>query len=127
MVEGKRKSGYVVELNSGRHSFLSDVTEPFGGHDEGPGPHAILESALAACTVITVQMYADRHKMKLDSTHVTVSIDSEGKDGTKITRKVQFLGNLDEKEKATLLSIANKCPIHKILVGNVTIDTQLAP
>ncbi|MBX9769176.1 MAG: OsmC family protein [Bdellovibrionales bacterium] len=107
------------------HELFSGVDPKLGGSDEGMSPHRILEAALAACTIITVQMYANRKGMKLDSTNVKVHIESEGKE-TKLSRIVEFKGALTTEEKDRLLEIANKCPIHNLLESHVTIETTIS-
>jgi putative redox protein len=125
MVTGIRKENLVAEIKSGKHTLISGVSEELGGHDEGPGPHGILEAALAACTILTVQMYANRKNWPLESTDVEVKITSENKVETKISRKVSFKGDLTGEQKERLLDIANKCPIHNLLHSKIDITTEL--
>lgn len=122
MIAGQRKEGLAAELTVRDHHLLSGVVEKLGGHDEGPSPHEILEAALAACTIITAQMVANRKDMKLDSTDVTVKILSEGPE-TRISREVSFRGDLTAEQKARLFEIVQKCPIHKLLESQVKIET----
>src|SRR5690242_19028647 len=99
MVKGRRKEKLVAEIQVGRHTILSGVEEKTGRHDEGPTPHEILESALAACTVLTVQLYANHKGWPLESTDVEVQITSESKTESKISRKVKFVGDLTQEQK----------------------------
>ncbi len=122
MVQGIRKEKLVAEIVSGTHKIISDVSEKLGGTDSGPGPHEILEAALTACTIITLQMYADRKKWPLTSANVKVSIDKEGPE-SHITREISLSGELDSEQKARLIEVANKCPIHKLLMSQITIST----
>ena len=124
MITGKRYENLAARVTSRTHELISGVEPNIGGGDEGLNPHRILEAALAACTIITVQMYANRKKMKLESTHAEVNIASEGAE-TKITRVLDFKGELTDAEKEQLLTIANKCPIHKLLIGKIEISTEL--
>ena len=125
MVEGERVHELAARIFEKSHELISGIDPNFGGGDEGMSPHRILEAALAACTIITVQMYAKRKGIKLDSTDVKVHIESEAKE-TKISRIVVFKGALTAEEKKRLLEIANKCPIHNLLESHVTIDTTKA-
>jgi putative redox protein len=86
-------------------------------------PHEILETALAACTAITLKMYAKRKNIPLDDVLVDVNTVSEGKDSV-LSRKVHLLGALSPEEKTRLMEIADKCPIHKLLMSNITIQTE---
>lgn len=108
----------------GNLHFLSDAEIAQGGNGTGPSPHEYLGAALAACTSMTLKMYATRKTMDLIDAIVTVDI--ERSDEVEIfSRDVQLLGNLTTEEKTRLLEIANKCPIHKALAGQIQIKTQL--
>ncbi|MBC7714040.1 MAG: OsmC family protein [Rhizobacter sp.] len=122
MITAKRKEGLVAELTARDHIVLAGVNESLGGHDEGMNPHELLESSLAACTIITVQMYANRKNIKLESTDVTIKITAEGPE-TRMSREITFKGDLSEAERSRLLEIADKCPIHRLLESHVKIDT----
>ena len=124
MIQGHRKENLVAEISAGKHWLLSGMSEELGGHDEGLNPHEILEAALAACTIITLQMYASRKQWNLISADVTVNIDSESNQESCISRKIRFQGDLTEEQRRSLIAIANKCPIHKILSSNITIKTD---
>lgn len=125
MVSGQRQELLVAKMVAGNFSIISGVPEKLGGRDEGPNPHEILEAALVACTIITVQMYADRKGIPLESTDVIAKIVSEGTE-TLITREVSFRGNLTPEQKARLAEIADKCPIHKLLESKVTIQNIIS-
>ncbi|MGZ3721172.1 MAG: OsmC family protein, partial [Bdellovibrionota bacterium] len=115
MITGKRGSGLSAALSDGRHSFLAGLETKLGGIDEAPGPHELLEAALTACTILTVQLYADRKQWKLEGTDVKVQIVQEGAGGNKLRREVTFRGELDADQRARLREIAEKCPIHLFL------------
>jgi putative redox protein len=123
VVTGHRKENYVAEIHSGIHTLVADVPQKLGGTDLGPGPHDLLEAALTACTIITLQMYANRQKWNLESADVKVSIDKEGPE-SHLTREISLKGDLSPEQKARLLEIANKCPIHKLLTSKIEISTQ---
>ena len=125
MITGKRKEKFVAEITSGSHTIIADVRANLGGTDTGPEPHEIFEASLAACTIITVQMYADRHAWKLDSTDVKVTLDKDGAQ-SHLTREIAFRGDLSVEQITRLLEIADKCPIHKLMTSAITITTVLA-
>jgi putative redox protein len=83
-----------------------------------------LAAALAACTSMTLKMYASRKAMSLENAIVIVDIERSD-DIEKLTRDIQLIGNLSAEEKERLIEIANKCPIHKALAGQIQIKTQL--
>ncbi|MBU3604728.1 OsmC family protein [Polynucleobacter sp. AP-Kaivos-20-H2] len=112
------------KLTAGDLHFLSDTEVSKGGSDTGPSPHEYLGAALAACTSMTLKMYAGRKEMKLDNAIVTVDIERHD-DVETFSREIQLEGNLSAEEKERLLEIAHKCPIHKALAGQIQIKTQL--
>ena len=112
------------KLIAGDLQFLADAEVSKGGTGTGPSPHEYLGAALAACTSMTLKMYAGRKEMKLDNAIVTVDIERMN-DVETFSREIQLLGNLCAEEKERLLEIAHKCPIHKALAGQIQIKTQL--
>ncbi len=125
MVEGKRLNNLAVEMTSGAFKIISGISKELGGDNEGPSPHELLEAALTACTIMTLQMYANRKQMKLSSCNVTVEVESESAQASVMTRKIQLEGELSIEERGRLLEIANKCPIHKLLSSKITINSSL--
>ena len=112
------------KLQTGDLHFLSDAYLSNGGQETGPTPHEYLGAALAACTSMTLKMYAGRKSMHLENAIVTVDIERVN-DVEIFTREIQLQGKLSEEEKNRLVEIANKCPIHKVFAGEVQIKTQL--
>ncbi len=112
------------KLITGDLHFLADAYTSNGGNDTGPTPHEYLGAALAACTSMTLKMYAGRKSMGLENAIVTVDIERVN-DVETFTRDIRLIGNLSAEEKDRLIEIANKCPIHKALAGEIQIKTQL--
>ena len=112
------------KLNTGDLHFVSDAYPTSGGNGTGPTPHEYLGAALAACTSMTLKMYAGRKSINLENAIVTVDIQRLN-DVETFNREIQLHGNLSAEEKDRLMEIANKCPIHKALVGEIQIKTQL--
>ena len=100
--------------------MVSDILPDQGGDDAGMSPHEILEAALAACTSMTVQLYAQHKQWPLTSCNVEVKIISEGAE-TAFAVQTDFIGDLSEEQKSRLLEIAKKCPVHKILSNPIHI------
>jgi putative redox protein len=116
------KDHYRTEIKAETNTILADEPLAVGGKDLGFSPSEILASSLAACTCITVRMYADRKEWKLDEILVEVVLEKlEGK--SKLTRTLEFKGNLDEAQRSRLLAIANKCPLHQTLTHPIEIET----
>jgi len=124
-VESTHRTGPLdFEIIVSGHKLLADVTEKLGGGNKAPDPHDYLQAALAACTAITVQMYANRKGIPLKSSDVKVQITEEGTEN-KILRQINFVGDLTEEQKKLLLTIAEKCPIHRFLERGAKIETQM--
>ncbi len=117
---------YKTEIESETNLIISDEPKSSGGQDLGFAPNELLASSLAACTAITLRMYANRKGWELTDVKVEVSFETDSVQSKfKIVRDIQLLGNLDEDQQARLLIIANKCPIHKILTNPIEITTAL--
>ena len=120
---------YTVTLTDGPgHAWLADEPSEVGGADAGPSPHGLLLSALGACTAITLQMYASRKQWPLTDVGVELRFNPDGLPaaGNDISRAITLHGSLSDEQRERLLQIANMCPIHKVLSGEVRIATQLA-
>lgn len=120
---------YKIEIRSPSGNVLiADEPLDLGGKDEGFSPKELLIAALAACTSATLRMYADRKQWDLQEVKIDLDLDrNDSENKTYINRKIRLIGNLDEEQRARLLDIANKCPIHKILSNPIGIHTELLP
>jgi putative redox protein len=109
------------------HQWLADEPLDLGGANAGPSPERLLLGSLGACTAITLQMYAARKQWPIESIEVELQFNPDGKpaDGTDITRKISLKGELSNEQRERLLQIANACPIHKVLTGEVRIASSL--
>jgi putative redox protein len=126
-VETQFGSGaYEQRITVGSHHLLSDVDASKGGGDSSPSPHEYLAAALAACTGMTLKMYANRKSWGLENAIVTVDINRVD-DVERFTRDITLVGNLDAEQTARLMDIADKCPVHKALIGTITVETRLVP
>ncbi len=117
---------YATQLIVGHHHTVADEPVELGGSDTGPAPTEILLSALGACTAITLRMFAERKQWPLDGVEVKLEYSERSKERTVISRRVELRGNLDPEQRERLLQVANACPVHKLLTGNVDIPTTLA-
>jgi putative redox protein len=119
--KGEGKLQQVITV--GRHRLLSDAQEAFGGEDSGPEPHDLLAAALAACTTLTVTMYARRKGMQLDDVRVRITHGPRD-GGYALQRHIEYVGALGLDDRERLTDIANKCPVHKTLSGSISIETE---
>lgn len=117
---------YATALVAGHHELRADESAALGGKDEGPAPHELLCAALAACTAITLRMYAERKAWPLQAAHVDVLFQLEGEKRT-MTRRLRLSGDLDEAQRARLADIAERTPVTLTLKQGVAITTILEP
>jgi len=120
---------YTVNLSDDLgHQWLADEPLDLGGANNATSPDRMLLGSLGACTAITLQMYAARKQWPLTGVEVELQLNPAGEAavGNNITRKISLHGELDEVQRQRLLQIANACPIHKILTGEVRINSLLA-
>ena len=118
---------YSTEVSTDSHSFLMDVDASKGGGDSGPDPHELLLASLGACTVMTVKMYADRKGWPIDSIDAKASHATERTDEGMRHRFVVDMtikGDLDEEQRARLIDIAHRCPIHRALVEPKSVEIR---
>lgn len=120
---GEGKLQQVIEI--GPHRLLTDAPVEAGGEASGPAPHDLLAAALAACTSLTVNLYARRKGWPLDEVQVAVTHGQEEEDGAyRFRRRIRYFGALGADEKARLTEVANGCPVHKTLSGRIAISTE---
>ncbi len=127
---------YRTAIQAGRHALVGDEPESVGGDDDGPTPYGFLLSALGSCTGMTLRMYADRKEWPLDETIVRLShekvhaedcenCDTEQGQVDRITREIEIRGRLSDDQRERLFEIANKCPVHRTLLGDVDVRSSL--
>lgn len=120
-----RYDGWAV---SGPHAFIVDEPESVGGLDAGPGPFQLLSAALAACTTMTLRMYAERKGMELGTIETRVVHDKDAdapadQPADLFSRSIHVEGDLDSQTRQKLLEIANKCPVHRTLERGSRVDS----
>lgn len=118
------KDHYSTQINTAKNSVIADEPLVNGGKESGFSPGELLAASLAACTSITLRMYADRKTWPLEKLEVDIDLSrDEEQNITNIKRSIRFYGALDAEQKQRLLDIADKCPIHKMLSNQINIQT----
>jgi uncharacterized OsmC-like protein len=138
VVVAERGDGKFTQVMlDGEHVLLADEPREAGGDDRGPSPYGLLLMALGACTSMTLRLYATRKGWPVE--RITVRLrhfrdyaadckDCEDKDAKmeRIERVIDLAGALDDGQRARLLEIAEKCPVHRTLEARVKVDSRLA-
>ena len=129
-------AGFAQEITVGKHRLSGDEPISDGGTDTGPNPYDLLLAALGSCTSMTVAMYARRKQWPLEAVSVRLrhskihAADCESCETSEglldhIDRDLELVGPLSEEQRARLLAIANKCPVHRTLTSEIDIQTRL--
>jgi putative redox protein len=116
---------YSTAIATGHHKLTADEGPELGGKDAGPAPYDLLTSALAACTVITLRMYAERKQWPVTAVHVDVRYLREG-DKQHIDRVLTIEGAVDGEQKKRMADIAERTPVTLTLKGGLEIKTRLS-
>ncbi len=130
-------TGFTTDIMMRHHGFTADEPEEVGGNDFGPSPYELVTAGLGACTAMTLQMYARRKKWDLRNVTVHLEhfkdyakdmenceVDSQSRIDH-FSRIIEVEGDLDEKQRRRLLEIADRCPVHRTLHGNVKIESEI--
>ena len=128
--------GFRTEVEVGGHHLVVDEPVPVGGTDAGPSPYEMLLAALGACTAMTLRLYADKRKWPLERVRISLQHHKvHAQDCAECDRKptkmdvverVLFLeGALSDEQRAKLLEIAERCPVHQTLQSKIRVNTTV--
>jgi putative redox protein len=137
LVEETRNGKFEQAIIAGAHRYLADEPVAVGGNGSGPSPYEYLLAALGACTSMTIRLYAEHKKLALrrvsvrlrhDKIHAADCENCETKEGKidRIDREVTLEGELNADERAKLMEIADKCPVHRTLHSEIDVRTREA-
>jgi putative redox protein len=122
----RQRENFTHDLKIGRHQLTADEPESTGGDDNGPSPQELLAASLASCTAITVEMYAKRKGWNIDGLEVDVDYTpAERGSATNFKLVMRMPAHLSEDQVERLQVIANKCPVHRTLEGEVVFDERV--
>lgn len=130
------ENNFTTSIQTKKHHFIADEPETIGGDDFGPSPYDFLSAGLAACTVMTLKMYAERKKWDLQEVYAYITYSKKHSDDLMLDsnkpkridhlqKRLKFIGNLDDTQKAKLKEIASKCPVHRTLLSETIIETEV--
>jgi putative redox protein len=118
-------TNYRTEIVTGHHTLTADEAPVLGGKGVGPAPYELLTSALAACTAITLRMYAERKQWPVTGVHADVHYVRVG-DKQHIDRVLIIEGEVDAEQKKRMADIAERTPVTLTLKGGLEIRTTLS-
>jgi putative redox protein len=128
-------AGFAQQIEIGSHRLKGDEPVAFGGTDTGPSPYDFLLAALGTCTSMTISFYARRKGWPLEKVavslhhakiHATDCAECETKVGKidRIEREIELTGALTTEQRAKLMEIADRCPVHQTLTSEINIRTR---
>lgn len=130
------EDNFTTTLQTKNHSFIADEPKSVGGDDYGPSPYDYLSAGLAACTVMTLKLYAERKKWDLQEVFVYITYSKKHSEDLMqdlekparfdhLLKKLKFVGNLDDSQQERLKEIASRCPVHRTLLSEIVIETEI--
>ena len=133
-----RSDGFLQDVQAGSHRFPADEPVAAGGTGTGPSPYDLLLAALGTCTSMTISLYARRRQWTLASVtvylrhskiHASDCADCETREGRldRIEREIVLEGELGAEQRAQLMTIADKCPVHRTLTSEISIVSRERP
>jgi putative redox protein len=118
---------YRTEITSASENvIIADEPQEIGGKNLGLNPTELLAASLASCTLITLRMYINRKQWDVSEINVKIDFERDSeRNVSSFTRKIEVTGEVDETQRQRLETIANSCPIHKVLTNTIEIKTTL--
>jgi putative redox protein len=121
-VVARRREGFAHDVEiEGSHTVRIDEPAAAGGSDTGPSPTRLVAAGLAGCIAITIEMYAQRKGWDVGKVEVDVDVDYDGFAPLSFAVTLRLPAELSEEQRARLLVVARKCPVHKLLAGETPV------
>ena len=136
-ITAELRENYQVDITNGSHTWRADEPIDLGGDDTGPNPYDLLLGSLAACTTITVALYAKRKKIALQTVSAEYSFDRVHADDCatcdddasgfidRMTTEIFLDGDFTDEQRARLERVATRCPVHKTLERGIHFDETI--
>ena len=132
---GERDHRFKLDVFSDSHQWIADEPVRMGGNNTGPDPYEHLLASVGTCTAMTLRMYAERKQWPLEDVQITLRHSREHKSDCEgceeaplkldvIEREISLHGDLSEDQRESLMKIADKCPVHRTLTGNLEVRTR---
>jgi putative redox protein len=122
----RRLENFRHDVDIRKHRLIADEPRDAGGDDDGPSPQELLAASLASCTAITMEMYAKRKGWDVDGLTVDVEYTpAERGAPTRFELVMTMPAHLSDEQIDKLRVIANRCPVHRVLEGEVAFDERV--
>ncbi len=130
------EDNFTTSIQTKKHNFVADEPKSVGGDDFGPSPYDFLSAALASCTAMTLKLYAERKQWDLQEVFVYITYSKKHSEDLMmdldqparfdhLLKKLKFVGDLDASQQKRLEEIASRCPVHKTLLSDIVIETEV--
>jgi putative redox protein len=124
-VVARRREGFAHEVEiEGGHAIVVDEPVAAGGTDTGPRPTLLLTASLAACTAISMEMYAKRKGWEIGKVEVEADVEYEGATPSSFAVSLRLPDDLSDEQKERLVVIARKCPVHRVIAGETPVNVS---
>jgi putative redox protein len=128
VIDETKGGAFQVKVAAGSSTFLVDEPAAVGGLDSGPNPYDLLSAAVGSCSLMTMRLYADRKNWPLERVRVKVTHHRDGLAGRdRFLREIQLFGPLDEAQRARIIAVSKRCPVHLTIERGSDVETVLLP